>query len=101
MCRLVTKGIGKRWIPNEIEGMETPAIQRPDYYFTTSIIYDHVIGYEEFVPNPNVPYYQYDGPLTEIVLSNGTERMIMMPFSVFDKYYSQHYAERTIMIRPN
>ncbi len=101
MSRLLAMGIGKRFIPNEPEGCETPAIEREDFFYKVGIIFDNVADYREFNPNPNLPYYQDKRPKTQIELHSGKEIMIVMPFEVFDGAYFKYYTEKTIMIRPN
>lgn len=101
MSRLLATAIGKRTIPNEIEGMETPASKREDYLFKVAIIFDNVEAYSQYVPNPKIGYYHYTGPMTEICLSNGIEYMILMDFNTFDEAYFKYYTEKTIMIKPN
>lgn len=101
MSRLLAVAIGKRYDLNELEGAETPAIKRDDYLYKVAIIFDSVVLYSQYNPNPEVPYYKHTGPMTKVLLSNDEELMILMKFEVFDEAYFKHYTEKTIMIKPN
>lgn len=101
MSRFLATGIGKFSEPNEVESMEMKAIDKEDYLYKVAIIFDHVIGYAQHVPNPKMLYYKYRGPVLDVELSSGREVSILCDFNRFDEAYFKHYTEKTIMIKPN
>lgn len=95
--RLIVNAIGKFCDPI-LEDIETDPLKDPDYLFKVGIIFGEVTLYEEYVPNPEFPYYQYKGPLTKVYIMDEV-RMCLISFEEFDAKYQE--AMQLIPLRSN
>lgn len=86
---MILSAIGKFTDPNLPEDITRNHIEEPDYLFRIAILPESIIGYEEYIPNPEHPYYQYKGPIIKILLTEDYERMCLISFDEFNQLYQK------------
>ncbi len=87
--RIVVSIIGKFTDPNRPESVEYNPVKDPDFISKAAIILSEVVFYEEYITNPEHPYYQHKGPFTKVGMNCDYERIILMSFEEFDSTYQE------------